>query len=79
MKTRYGPSKLLLGCASFLAFSGIAAWVSIGGPGGESSTSAAQPAVVQSATSDDADQASDNTAQRLPVSRRAPVARSRGT
>jgi hypothetical protein len=78
MTTKYVTSKVMLGCASFLAFTGIAAWVSINGPLGNSANAQAQqqeaPVTQRVRIRDDDGRTYTQT---IPSNR--PVARSRGS
>jgi hypothetical protein len=91
MKTKYPTSKYVLVCASIVAFTGIASWVSVHGPFGRSTASAQtttqtqqadQPPVIvrQRRYSDDGDsQTYTITVPGNSYSNSAPLARSRGS
>ena len=78
MKTKYPTSKYVLVCASIVAFTGIASWVSVNGPFGSSANAQAQeqqaPATQRVRIRDDDGRTYTQT---IPSNR--PVARSRGS
>ena len=89
-KNKYTTSKVMLTCASFLAFGSISALVSIRGPFGNTAQAQTQPASAQRATfqddrgerfkiDDDGRVVIDNGSGRFSVSSNGPVARSRGS
>jgi hypothetical protein len=73
----------MLSCASVLAFSGLAAIISVNGPFGNStateSAAQIQPAVAQPQTSYQDDLSGNSGGQASSVQQSAPVARSRGS
>ncbi len=84
-KSKYTTSKVMLTCASFLAFGSISALVSIHGPFGHSAQAQTQPASVQRITFDDDDgerfdvAVNGDSDRRFNVSSNGPVATSRGS
>jgi hypothetical protein len=79
MNTRYATSKIMLTCASVLAFTGIATWVGINGPFGSSANAQVQSQQQSPVTQRVRIRDDDGQAYTITIPRNSPVARSRGS